>query len=120
VDQLNRVFSLIALTAGCAFGLAQAEPAKAAPVATTVVTAAVSPAQAQEAVAASAPAQQPVAGSAPTAVNPPPVSAPPAAQVPAPVVNVVPVKTVYVAENQPVQIIDGQGRLLQIIYLKRK
>jgi hypothetical protein len=40
---------------------------------------------------------------------------------PAPVsVNAVPVKVVYVSENQPVQIVDSQGRLLQVIYLKRK
>jgi hypothetical protein len=37
----------------------------------------------------------------------------------APAVSVVPVKAIYVSENQPVQIVDAQGRLLQVIYLKR-
>jgi len=38
----------------------------------------------------------------------------------APVVSAVPVKVVYVSDNQPVQIIDSQGKLLQIIYLKKQ
>jgi hypothetical protein len=35
-------------------------------------------------------------------------------------VTAVPVRVLYVSENQPVQIVDPQGRLLQVIYLKRK
>lgn len=38
---------------------------------------------------------------------------------PAPSVSTVPVKVIYVSENQPVQIVDSQGRLLQVIYLKK-
>ena len=37
----------------------------------------------------------------------------------APNVATVPVKVLYVQENQPVQIVDSQGRLLQVIYLKK-
>ena len=36
-----------------------------------------------------------------------------------PTVATVPVKVLYVQENQPVQIVDSQGRLLQVIYLKK-
>ena len=35
-------------------------------------------------------------------------------------VSIVPVKAIYVYENQPVQIVDSQGRLIQVIYLVRK
>ena len=38
----------------------------------------------------------------------------------APLVNMVPVKVIYVSENQPVQIVDQAGRLIQVIYLKKK
>lgn len=56
---------------------------------------------------------------------PPPASSPALAvaqpsPTPGPVITTVPVKVLYVVENQPVQIVDSQGRLLQVIYLKRK
>ena len=34
--------------------------------------------------------------------------------------SIVPVKVMYVSENQPVQIVDSLGHLVQVIYLKKK
>ncbi len=44
----------------------------------------------------------------------------PAAVAPPAAIRVVPVQVVYVAENQPVQIVDSQGRLIEVLYLKKK
>ncbi len=55
--------------------------------------------------------------SAPAAV---PTTSTPTVQSPGSSVAVVPVKAIYVYENQPVQIVDSQGRLIQVIYLVRK
>jgi hypothetical protein len=48
------------------------------------------------------------------------VGAPVNSTQPASSISVVPVKAIYVYENQPVQIVDSQGRLIQVIYLVRK
>lgn len=37
----------------------------------------------------------------------------------APIVAAAPVKILYVAENQPIQIVDQAGRLLQVVYLRK-
>jgi hypothetical protein len=42
----------------------------------------------------------------------------PVAQAPAPVV-VRAAKVIYVQENQPVHLVDSQGRLLQVVYLRK-
>ena len=63
-----------------------------------------------------------VVGSAPAPA--PPVAVAPATPAPAPIVEpaipvvTVPVKILYVSENQPVHLVDAQGRLLQVIYLR--
>ncbi len=66
----------------------------------------------------------PPAQAAPTVV---PAAAPVVAATPAPTAppGVAPLarpvtKVVYVSENQPVHVMDSQGRLLQVLYLKRK
>jgi hypothetical protein len=57
-------------------------------------------------------------------VGPAPALAPPVAVAPDPIVEpaipvvTVPVKVLYVSENQPVHLVDAQGRLLQVIYLR--
>lgn len=38
---------------------------------------------------------------------------------PQPSVAPVPVKVIYVRENQPVQIMDSHGRLIQVIYVRK-
>ena len=68
----------------------------------------------QAAVAAATPAPAPVASPAPAAVKPALQEVETAAAVS------VPVRVLYVTENQPVHLVDAQGKLLQVLYLKSK
>ena len=58
----------------------------------------------------------PVPAPAPVAAVPAPAPAP--VVEPAVPVVTIPVKVLYVSENQPVHLVDAQGRLLQVIYLR--
>jgi hypothetical protein len=64
--------------------------------------------------------QSPALAPAPRYIPQPNLQVPPLALAAASLVTTVPVKVIYVSENQPVQIVDHNGRLLQVIYLKKK
>lgn len=76
---------------------------------------------------ASSTSLQVVSAPAPMAAVQSPTLAPVLAQTASPVspeiangVSLVPVKVVYVSENQPIQIVDQNGRLIEVIYLKKR
>ncbi len=70
-------------------------------------------------VAATALASQEAKESQPKTVAVTAAAAPAPTPAPGVLAAPVPVNVIYVKENQPVQIVDSHGRLLQVIYLKK-